>query len=494
MKEQQSSYRQIMKATSIFGGVQIFHVIISIIRSKFIAVLLGPAGMGIAGLLTSTTNLVGSLTNMGLKSSAVRNIAAATTSGNNSKVGMVVSVFRRLVWMTGILGTLITLILAPWLSELTFGNRDYTLAFIWISITLLLTQIKDGQLALLQGMRKLQYLAKANLAGTTSALVISIPVYYFLRLEGIVPAIIITSLAVLFFSWIFASKIKTEKPKVTRTDFVTEGSDMLRMGIMLSLSSITALATSYLARIYISHRGGVEQVGLFNAGFAIVNSYVGMVFTAMGTDYFPRLSSYIHDRIKAMNTVNNQAEIAILILAPIITIFLVFIKWVVILFYSTKFIGIHNMIHFAVLGMFFKAISWPISYIFIAKGHTKLFFYSELIANIYFLGFKIIGYRLGGLDGIGIAFLINFFLYFVQVYIIAKKKYDFSFTHEFSVIFRNQLIIGILCFLCVKLLEAPYLYIIGTILIMLSVWYSLKELNKRMNLILLIKEKYLKGK
>ena len=63
MTEEQTSYRQIMKATSLFGGVQVFSIIITIIRTKFIAVLLGPLGMGIAGLLTTTTTFIGGLTN-----------------------------------------------------------------------------------------------------------------------------------------------------------------------------------------------------------------------------------------------------------------------------------------------------------------------------------------------------------------------------------------------------------------------------------------------
>src|ERR1035437_466773 len=167
MSEEQSSYRQIMKATSIFGGVQVFSIIISVIRSKFVAVLLGPAGMGIYGLLTSTTGLIDKFTNLGLSTSAIRNIAAANTSDDSKRVGTVISVLRRLVWITGIVGTLFTLIFAPWLSELTFGNKEYTFAFIWIAITLLLTQISAGQLLILQGMRKLHYLAKANVAGST---------------------------------------------------------------------------------------------------------------------------------------------------------------------------------------------------------------------------------------------------------------------------------------------------------------------------------------
>jgi O-antigen/teichoic acid export membrane protein len=126
MSEEQSSYRQIMKATSIFGGVQVYNILISIIRSKFIAVLLGPAGMGIAGLFTSTTTLIGNITNLGLSTSAVKNVAAANATGNAVRVAIVVSVLRRLVWITGIIGLIFTLLCAPWLSELTFGNRNYT--------------------------------------------------------------------------------------------------------------------------------------------------------------------------------------------------------------------------------------------------------------------------------------------------------------------------------------------------------------------------------
>ena len=64
MSEEKASYRSIMKATSLFGGVQVFNILISIIRSKFVAILLGPAGLGIVGLLQSTIGLVTSLTSL----------------------------------------------------------------------------------------------------------------------------------------------------------------------------------------------------------------------------------------------------------------------------------------------------------------------------------------------------------------------------------------------------------------------------------------------
>ena len=107
MNTQQSSYRQIMAATSLFGGVQVFQILIQIIRSKFVAVLLGPAGMGIVGLLTSTLGLISGLTNFGLGTSAVKDIAEARTTENETRIATVTIVLRRLVWISGTLGTIV---------------------------------------------------------------------------------------------------------------------------------------------------------------------------------------------------------------------------------------------------------------------------------------------------------------------------------------------------------------------------------------------------
>lgn len=492
MAEQQASYRQIMKATSIFGGVQVYNVIISIIRSKFIAVLLGPTGMGIANLLISTTDLVGKITNLGLSTSAVRNVAAANASGDKERIATVVSVLRRLVWLTGILGTLFTLFLAPRLSELTFGNKDYTFAFIWLSITLLLTQVNAGQLVVLQGMRRINFLAKANMAGNTMALLTSVPIYYFLGLKGIVPAIIISAVTLLFFSWYYSSKVEVQTKKINKADLFSEGGDMIKMGFFLSLSSLMSVGTAYILRIYISHKGGVEQVGLFTAGFAIISTYVGLVFTAMSKDFFPSLSGIAHKNEEAKSFVNQQAEIAILILAPILTFFLIFMYFIVILLYSNKFIPVNEMMHWAALGIYFKAASWPISYLIIAKGHTRTFFFSELITKFYITGLNIAGYLWKGLEGLGISYFVGFVFYSIHVSILSYSKYGFSFEKQFYKIIGIQFMLGTSCFIISRFVNPPYMYFFGSILILASCLYSFKELDKRLNLMLFIREKFKK--
>jgi len=478
----ENAYRQIFKTTSIFGGVQVFNIIINIIRSKFIAIFLGPAGMGIAGLFTSTITIITNLTNFGLSTSSVKNVAAANATGDEKRISVVIGVLRRLVWITGLLGVLIMLIAAPWLSELTFGSRKYTYGFMALSITLLFTQLNAGQMAVLQGLRKIQYLAKADLIGTIIGLVVSVPIYYFWREEGIVPTIIITSVCMLLLSWFFSSKIKLQKEAVTISVLRTEGREMLTMGFLLSFSSLITLGVAYLVRIYISRNGGIEQVGLYNSGFAIITSYVGLIFTAMATDYYPRLSAVSTNNQELKKAINQQGEIAVLIISPIISIFLVYINFIVVILYSSRFTGVNGMIHWAALGMIFKAAAWSVGFILLAKSASKVYFWNELINNTYMLVFNLVGYKYGGLNGIGLSFFVGYFIYFFQVFFLAKSKYEFGFYKEFVIIMVTQLTLNMCCFLSVIFLHHPYNYLSGTFFIALSLAFSIRELNKRLAL------------
>ena len=493
MNQNRSSYRSIMKATSVFGGVQVFQIIISIIRSKFVALLLGPGGMGIAGLLSSTIGLLAGITNFGLGTSAVKNIAEAHGSGNKVRVSRVSVIIKRWVWLTGLLGAILTLILSSWLSELTFGNKEYTYAFIWISITLLLNQISTGQNVLLRGMRRIKYLAQASLIGSVLGLITTIPLYFFYGIKGIVPGMLVTSFITLLVTWYYANKIKLKPVLVSKARTIAEGKGMLKMGFMLSLSGLISMGAAYFVRIFVSRLGGVDQVGLYNAGFAIINSYVGMIFAAMSTDYFPRLSAVSDSNDESRIVIIQQAEIAILILAPVIMIFLVFINWVVIILYSTKFVAVTDMILWAVLGIFFKAVSWSIQFILLAKGSTKLFFWTELIFNLYLLFFNLLGYYFWGLTGLGLSFLIGYFIYMLQVYFVAKRFYNFSFNTDFYKIFILQLILAVICLAIVKFLDDPYSYIFGFFIICISGLFAYKELDKRMDIksiLLGIKKKF----
>jgi len=438
--------------------------------------------MGIVSLLISTIDFIGSLTNFGLGTSAIKNISAAFSTENAKRISIIVTVFRRLVWITGLLGTLIAAILSSFLSQLTFGNDNYTYAFLSISIILFFRQISVGQVVILRGTRQIANIAKSGVIGSTIGLFTTIPIYYFFGVKGIVPGIIISALTSLVLNWYYSRKIEILPVYVSKVRTIAEGKEMLKMGFMISLSGIISLAISYIVRAFIGRYGGVEQVGLYNAGFAIINTYVGLIFTAMSMDYYPRLSAVSDNNEKCKLAINQQAEISILILAPIIIIFLVFIQYIIILLYSQMFVGISSMVYWASLGMFFKAVSWSISFVLLAKAASKTYFWNELITNLYLLVLNIGGYYLFGLTGLGISFLITYVIYSIQVFIIANRKYKFSFTAGFKKLFIIQFSLAILSLLVVFIIAKPYSYFVGLFIIFISAYYSFKEFDKRINI------------
>ena len=81
MTEEKSIYNKIVKATSLFGGVQVVNMLCSLIRNKVIALLLGAEGVGMIGIFNSSVEMVSSLTGLGLRQSSVRDVASAHKKG-----------------------------------------------------------------------------------------------------------------------------------------------------------------------------------------------------------------------------------------------------------------------------------------------------------------------------------------------------------------------------------------------------------------------------
>lgn len=483
-----SDYRSIFKATSLFGGVRIFTILISIVRSKIVALLIGTTGIGIVGLFGSGTSLIQSITQLGLSQSAVRDVSEAHASGDQARVNRIVTVLRKLVWFTGLLGMLCVIGFSPVLSKTSFGNYDYTLSFIFLSVILLFHQLSGGQNVILQGTRRLKYLARASVWGSLLGLVICVPLYYWLGVKGIVPNLILGAFTAMLLSWHFSRKVPYEPVKVSIKEVIHEGGQMLKMGIAMSVSGVLVALSAYILRSFINRQGGIDEVGLFQAGFAIMTTYVGLVFSAMGTDYYPRLSAVNKDNEKCRVIMNQQGEIGILILAPLILACIVFVPWIVRLLYSERFLGANDYIIWAASGMLFKMASWAISFIFIAKGESKLFMINETAVNIYSLGFQILGYWLLGLKGIGIGFALTHLIYFIQNYIISRIRYGFRFTSDFNKVFILQLALLAACVALTVMLDVVWMkYVFGSVLVVVSAWISLSGLEKRMKLLSSIK-------
>lgn len=482
MEAKTTNYKSIFKATSIFGGVQVFNILITLIRGKALAILIGTAGMGLNGLFMSGLNLIRTLSSLGIAESAIRDISKAHSSGDMDLMRRTNSIFDRWVWITAILGIVLTIGFAPLLSQFSFSNKEHTFSYMLLSLTFIFGALTGGIYSMLRGTRQLKYLAQANIFGAVAGLVVALPIFYFYGIKGVVPAIIATAFGNYLVSLLFRNKIKYESIRLSWAETWELGKPMVSLGLSLTVISLLTAAVAFVVNGFISKTGNLHEVGLYNAGLAIVDGYVGMVFTAMSTDYFPRLAGVINDEKKWKQLVSEQAELVLIILGMVLVLLISTTPILIRVLLSKEFLEAREFIFWSVLAIPLKGLVWVVGFIILAKGDNKLFLIVEIIATLVVLAFNIFFYKYFGLNGLGISMLVSYCLSIIFMMIILKSKYQFHFAKEVYVLLFVVLLSLSLCLTAIKLLKFPQAYYAEAVIVLLTFAFCIYELNKRMNL------------
>ncbi|MGB1307698.1 MAG: oligosaccharide flippase family protein [Oceanihabitans sp.] len=482
MATPEASYKRILKATSLFSGVQVFSIIISLIKSKIAAVLIGVTGIGILGVFNATVNLLQAVTKLGLDVSSVKEIALANSTSNFKKASRLAVVLKRLAWLTGVLGALLIIVFSSPLSKLAFNDSSYAFSFVLLSIAILFNQLSISNIAILQGFRSLKNMAFASVFSSLVSLIVAVPFYYFYGKKGIVPVLIISAFVAYLISRYFTKSLHIKLSKISLKQTLTEGKSMLRLGFVLNLGSLTTIVTAFIIQIFITKKGGELDIGFYNAGFVIINTYVSVIFDAMSKDYFPRLAEVSKDNKLMFKIVNQQALIAVLLITPIIILFIALSPLVVHVLYTEEFTPIIGMLTFGIFGTLFKAVSWAIGFVFIAKGDGKLYFKTEVIANLLMLSILLLSYIYYGITGVGVGFAIYYFIYLIIVKVISFKKYKLELEKRFLKIFCVSV-----CF-CLIMLATYFIentiikYSVMAVLIISSCIFTFLQLDKLVQL------------
>ncbi len=474
MSDKSNSYKSIFKATSIFGGVQIFNIIIAIIRSKAVAVLLGPTGVGLSGLFQNATGLIGYIASFGLSNSGTKAIAEKEDKKE------IVGVFFTLILLSGILGSIAAFILAEPLAVSTFGNNEYTSELRWLSITVLFNQLAAGFGTILTGHREIKKLAQMNVALGLLGLLVSLPLFWYLRKDGIVPSIWINAFISVVLGWFYVKKINYKRTfLVPVKEALNKGWELLRLGLLINLNGVLTLLVAYVIRVYISRKSGMEMVGLYTASFVILNTYFGMVFNAMSTDFYPSLVTQSKDITSRNKLLNRQIEIGLLLLSPLIVLFAIGSKIFIQALYSAEFLPIWGILVASLIGVFFKTIGWGFGYFYLACAQQRVYFRNELYFNGINLIFSLISFNYWGLNGMGAAYSLMYAIYSFVLAIIAISKYKVTISAE---LIRVGVIQGTLVVLTIILIWSKALLILPILLGLVSILFSSITIKKTLSL------------
>lgn len=486
-----SSYSHILKYTSLFGGVQMLNILIGLVKNKLAAVLLGPSGMGLVALFSSTIKLIVDSTNFGLHISAVRDISVAFDNGDDRRLSHEIHVFRTWIMLTALLGLVACAALSPLLSSWTFSFGNHTLHFILLSPVVALTTITVGETAILKATRRLKELAVSSLYGAGGVLLVSVPIYWAYGNKGIVPSLVlmaaVQAITVLNFSF-------RRYPLNRRFSWgaMREGCVFLKVGLAFVVAGMLGSGAELAIRAYLSNVADVDTVGLYNAMYVMIFTYAGMVFTAIDTDYYPRLSAIKTPGKELNQMANSQIEVSMNIVSPLIVLFILFMPILLPLLYSGKFAAVLPMLQAAALSMYGRCVFLPLEYISLSRGDSFTFLLVEIFSDLTLITLVITGYSAFGLNGMGIAITLAYAMEMAFVIIVCRLRYGYRVSEGVMRAILLHAAIGI-CVYCCTLMQSSLAYCVaGAALFSIDAWLSLSVVRKHTRIMEKLKNRFIK--
>ncbi len=440
-----SRYNHVLKYTGLFGGVQGLTMFVSIIRNKLVSVLVGAVGLGMADLLNRTILFLSNSTNLGISFSAVQQLSELEPDEEETigpAVAHNVQVIRFWSVVTGIFGMLLCMILSPLLGRWTMNAYSNYLYYLWLSPMVLCLAIAGGELAILKAFRRLKSIALVSIFSALATLVVTVPLYYLYALDGIVPALLLSSVCNLVIVLRISLRcIPWNIPLCRAKQLLYDGRGILRLGGAYILAAMAGDGADVAIRSFINDVDSPEQVGFYAAGFTLTVTYARMVFVAMDSDYYPRLSAAFARKDERNELINRQVELSLLLMVPFLTFFLCVLPVVLPLLYTGTFMPVYPMVCCSVFYMFFKAITTPVAYMPLAKGDPVVYAGMEFLYDFFFMILVILGFRWGGLLGAGIALSLSNLLDMLFILTFYSRRYGYTMSGEVR---RFGLILGLL--------------------------------------------------
>ncbi|NTV92780.1 MAG: O-antigen translocase [Chlorobiaceae bacterium] len=474
----ESSHKQILKSTGIIGGSQVISVLVGILRTKIVAVLLGPAGVGIIGVYQASVEIIQAVTGLGIHFSAIRDVAEAHGTGDEERIGRTFAVLKRWIWITGLLGMVTVLVFSAPLSRQAFGDNDHAIGMAILSLTLLLAAHSGGQQAVLNGFRQIASISKVNIFGVVLGFCISVPLYFFFGKDGIVPALVLNAFAAFCVAWWYAHKISIRKVTVTWKQTFTEGYGMIRLGFFGVVSGFITAGIMFYVRVFISNQSGLEAVGQFQSAWSISSVYLGMVLSTMWSDFFPRLSEVNKDNDAVNRLLNEQTEVVLLLVSPVIIGMITFVPLMISLFYTDKFSSSVQILQWQLMGDFIRILAWPIGFVILAKAKGLMYVISESLWYVFYFLLLYFSWNRFGLEAAGIAFFFAYLIAIGVLLFMADLMSGFRWGKKNVRYIASYFFLVVLAFLNVRFFPVLISYATGSVLVLLAATLSYNGLKK----------------
>ena len=425
----------------VLGAASVVSVLISIVRLKFIALLLGPAGIGLYGIFLSLQNAGVALFGLGFNSSGIRIVSQAENSPEKLTDIRWALVIGSL--LLGLVACCVVWSLAAEISEVVFSDAMHATEIRWLGVGIVVSLLAGSQLAVLQGLRKIQSVAIYRVLGALIATSIGIGVIYQYGLDGVIILILLVPFVNIAVIWILVRRQLAPLGGLKPTKMPTVWKDAYALGLtFMGTASINAFSLIAIQTIIVRH-GGPAEMGLFQAVFTLSAHYLGFLLIAAQADYYPKLAAACDQPRRVWFLVNKQTQIGFYIAAPIIILMASMSDWILPLLYSPSFSQAANLQRIWLLGDVLAIPTIYCAYVLLGWNKGSLFFFIKLLGAALYIVLVYAFYRSGfGLTGVAFGKVLMEMFVLVVTTIIVSRVSGFRWYHN-NVAFGFALVVSL---------------------------------------------------
>lgn len=407
--------------TSVLNGVAVLiKTITMFVLNKILAVYLGPTGYAAIGQFQNFIQMVTTFAGSAINTAVVK--YTAEYHEDETKQRAVWKTAGSIVFLFSLVFAILILIFQKQLALYIFQSLKYQTIFIWFAVFLIFFNFNTLFLAILNGKKEILKLVLANIAGSLFALVITGVLAIKLQLYGALIALsiyqsiafIVTLILCHRADWFeFSSLLGKIDLGITKkfASFI----------LMALVSAICVPLSHMLIRAYLTQEFSLAYAGYWEAMIRLSTVYLLLVTTTLGVYYLPRLSE-----LNAIDEIKKEVYLGYKFIFPFAVVggICVFIlrDWIINLLFSPSFAPMQDLFLWQMMGDALKIGSWILAYLMLSKAMTKLYICTEIIFTVSLIALTYICTQVFGFEGVSIAHLINYGLYWIVISLFIFKQ------------------------------------------------------------------------
>lgn len=406
--------------TSFFSAlITLIRICSGFVAGKVVAIFTGPGGVALIGAFTNFISIVLSFANGAITSGVVK-YTAEYNDDEDSLKKLFSTAFKISIVCSAIMG-LILIVFASLLSGLVFTSELYTNPIRVLGLTVILYSLNSLLISILNGRGQIKTYTIVNTAGSIIGLVFTIALVYFFKITGALYALVLAQSIVFFVTAVLVIRSPWFRWSYFKQPFdLLFASKLSHYSLMAIVTALTVPVAQIILRNMIINKLGIDAAGQWQGMMRVSDGYLMLITTALGTYYLPKLSS-----LKIDYEIRDEVFRGYRIILPAVFIgccLIYFLRFFIIrILYTPDFIRMESLFLWQLVGDFFKMASWMLAYLMLAKSMTKIYILTEIIFNVnyVFLGFLMVDKF--NLNGIALAFSINYLMYFVTMIVIFRN-------------------------------------------------------------------------